>query len=251
MDMNKIKEIDALKTEIAAFQPLKRRKLQELKQYYRVAFTYSSNALEGNSLSEAETKIILEEGIAIGGKLVKDHLEVLGHSDAYDLLLKLAKNHHEITEKDMSKLHKLFYFRIDNKQAGKYRKEQVFITGTDFVPPAPDQLASLMKQFATEIPTLKAKYHPIEFAALMHLKLVTIHPFIDGNGRIVRLIMNLALMQAGYPITIIPVINRMDYINSIQQIQLSKDPIPFVNFISTMVYESAQDYLRMLKALVA
>ncbi len=246
-----MKEVDALKKEIASQQPLKRRKLQELKQYYRVALTYSSNAIEGNSLSDAETKAILEEGIAIGGKLVKEHLEVLGHSDAYDLLYKLTKNHAELTEKDICKLHKLFYFRIDPKLAGKYRKEQVFITGTDFVPPAPDQVSGLMKQFAAEISTLKAKYHSIEFAALLHLKLVTIHPFIDGNGRIARLVMNLALMQAGYPITIIPVINREDYINCIKQIQLNNDPMPFINFISTMVYESANDYLRMLKALAA
>jgi len=251
MFTNKIKEVENLKKEIASFQPLKRRKVQELKQYYRIGLTYSSNAIEGNSLSEAETKIILEDGIAIGGKLVKEHLEVLGHSDAYDVVLKLAKNHSEITERDINKLHKLFYFRIDQKQAGKYRKGQVFITGTDFVPPASDQVPSLMKQFAAEIPTLKAKYHPIEFAALLHLKLVTIHPFIDGNGRIARLAMNLALMQAGYPITIIPVINRMDYINCIKQIQLNNDPIPFINFISAMAYESANDYVRMLKALAA
>jgi len=109
MFTNKIKEVDNLKKEITSFRPLKRRELQELKQYYRIGLTYSSNAIEGNSLTETETKVVLEEGITIGGKLVKEHLEALGHSDAYDSLYKLIK-HSEITEKDICALHKLFYF---------------------------------------------------------------------------------------------------------------------------------------------
>ena len=100
--------------------------------------TYSSNALEGNSLTETETKIVIEEGITIGGKSVRDHMEALGHSEAYDLLFRLAKRQ-EITETDIKELHRLFFYRIDEKQAGKYRKCRVIITGTDFIPPAPDE----------------------------------------------------------------------------------------------------------------
>lgn len=248
MFTNKIKEVDAIKKEIDSFRPLKRREVQELKQYYRIGLTYSSNALEGNSLTETETKVVLEEGITIGGKLIREHFEAFGHSDAYDLVYKLTK-HPEITEKDICALHKLFYFRINPKRAGKYRKEQVFITGTDYVPPAAETIQTAMKQFAAELPVLKAKHHPVEFSALLHLQLVSIHPFIDGNGRTARLTMNLALMQAGYPITIIPVISRVDYINCIKQAQLNKDSAPFINFISTMVYESVQDYARMIKSL--
>ena len=248
MNENKLKKIDELKKEIDSYRPLKKNELDELKAYYRIGLTYSSNAIEGNSLTETETKIVLEEGITIGGKLLKDHLETLGSSDAYDLLYKLVKTP-GITEKDILKLHKLFYFRIDPKQAGKYRKVQVFITGTEFIPPAAQEIPYLMKEFTQEIPTLKEQYHPSEYAALLHLKLVTIHPFIDGNGRCARLLMNLALMHAGYPITIIPPIVRKDYINAIRTAQTSKNNGPFVDFISSMVIEAEYEFLRLVRAL--
>ena len=107
-----------------------------------------------------------------------------------------------------------------------------------------------MKKFVSSIPELRAQYHPIEFAALLHLNLVTIHPFFDGNGRTARLLMNLALLQAGYIITIIPPVLRNDYINTLQQAQLEpKDNTSFVNFISEMVYENMKDYMRMIERL--
>ncbi len=248
MYKNKIKEIDELQKEINQFRPLKKQTLKELQEYYKIGLTYTSNALEGNSLTETETKIILEEGITIGGKLLKDHFEAVGHGEAYDLLYKLAK-HKEIKEKDILNLHKLFYYRINAKWAGKFRKEQVFITGTEFLPPAPDKIPSLMKNFAENIPQLREKYHPVEFAALIHQELVTIHPFVDGNGRTGRLLMNLALLQEEYVITIIPPVLRKEYIDTLKKAQIEpKDNQPFINFISTMVYESQKDYLRLLRA---
>jgi len=244
----KLKKIDELKKEIDSYRPLQKHETEELKVYYRIGLTYTSNALEGNSLTESETKIVLEEGITIGGKLIKDHLEALGSSDAYDLLYKLVKLS-KIEEKDILKLHKLFYFRIDPKQAGKYRKVQVFISGTKFIPPAPKDVPYLMEKFAQEIPKLKKEHHPVEFAALLYLKLVTIHPFIDGNVRTARLLMNLALMQAGYPITFIPPIVRKEYIDSIRTAQTTKKNKHFFDFISTMTIESEQEFLRLIKAL--
>ena len=98
-------------------------------------------------------------------------------------------------------MHRLFYYRIDAKQAGKYRKRRVIITGTDFIPPAPERIPEMMKAFVDRIPDQRAAYQPIQFAAIIHEELVTIHPFIDGNGRAARLLMNLALLQAGYPPT--------------------------------------------------
>lgn len=238
-------KIDTLKKECANRGLLAKRDLQKLKEYYRVKLTYTSNALEGNSLTETETKIVLEEGITIGGKLIKDHLEALGHSDAYDLLWDLARND-DIHERDIKKIHKLFYVRLAPRNAGVYRKHQVYITGTDFVPPAPREIAALMKKFEREIPLLKKKYHPVEYAALLHLRLVTIHPFVDGNGRCARLLMNLVLLQEGYGITIIPPIVRADYINSIKRAQTQNDQQPFINFITTMVYETQKDYMRLI-----
>lgn len=112
MNENILKKIDELKKEIDLYRPLKKHEFAELKAYYRIGLTYTSNALEGNSLTETETKIVLEEGITIGGKLIRDHLEVIGSSDAYDLLYKLVKRS-KIEEKDILKLYKLFYFCID------------------------------------------------------------------------------------------------------------------------------------------
>jgi len=248
MYKEKLKKIDLLQKEINSYRPLAKKELHELKEYFRIGLTYTSNALEGNSLTETETKIVLEEGITIGGKLIKDHLETIGSSDAYDLIYKLAKRTN-IEEKDILNLQKLFYFRIDPKQAGKYRKIQVFISGTEFIPPAAHEIPKLMKKFSQEITTLKEKYHPVEYAALLHLKLVTIHPFVDGNGRTARLLMNLALMQESYPITIIPPIVRREYIDAIKKSQTDNDDNQFINFIASMVYESQKEYIRMLKAL--
>jgi len=245
---NRIKEIDELKKEIDNLRPLEKQDLEQLKEYFRIGLTYSSNALEGNSLTETETKIIIEDGITIGGKSLRDHFEVVGHSKAYDYLFKAAQVN-VITEQDILEFHRFFYYHIDEKNAGQYRKVQVFISGTQFVPPSPDKVPILMKEFSANISELEKDCHPVEYAALLHKEFVEIHPFVDGNGRTARLLMNLALLQHGYCVTIIPPILRSDYIGAIKKSQEIKDDKPFVNFISNMVYESCKDYLRLLEKL--
>lgn len=246
---NKFREIDRIKKEIDNRRPFKSEMLEKIKEYYRIGLTYSSNALEGNSLTETETKIVLEDGITIGGKPLKDHYEAMGHSEAYTYLFELVKNK-QIKGKDILELHRLFYYRIDSKNAGVYRKEKVIITGTKFIPPAPPEIPTLMKKLVSSIPEMREKYHPVEVAALLHKELVTIHPFTDGNGRTARLLMNLVLLQDGYAITIIPPILRNDYIESLKKAQTGeKSNVQFVNFISSMVYESMKDYIRLLDAL--
>lgn len=246
---DRIKEIDELKTQIDKHRPLSKNAIEQLKEYYRIGLTYSSNAIEGNSLTETETKIVIEDGITIGGKPMKDHYEAMGHSEAFSFLYDLAENK-TITEHDILKLHHLFYYRIDEGNAGKYRKVNVLITGSTFRPPAHSEVPELMKKFIDSIPAMRKKYHPVEFSARIHKELVTIHPFIDGNGRAGRLLMNLALLQTGYVITIIPPILRNDYINAIKKTQIEpKSDTPFINFISSMVYESAKEYIRLLKSL--
>src|SRR4030042_7008185 len=173
-----MKEIDGLQKEINKFRPLPRNALKQLRDYYRIELTYSSNALEGNSLTETETKIVLEKGITIGGRPLRDHFEAMGHSEAYDHLYKLSKNR-IITEEDILELHKLFYYRIDQENAGVYRKVPVIITGADFKFPPPSKIKPLMQEFVKDIPSLRRKYHPVEYSALLHLRLAHIHPFID------------------------------------------------------------------------
>ncbi|MBI4595853.1 MAG: Fic family protein [Candidatus Tectomicrobia bacterium] len=247
MFIRKTEEIDALQKGINQFRPLSSHALKQLKEYYRIGLTYTSNALEGNSLTETETRIVLEEGITIGGKPLKDHFEAIGHSEAYDHLYKLAGKA-VITERDLLELHILFYYRIDRESAGVYRKVPVIIAGVDVQFPPPSKIKPLMQAFIKEIPVLKETHHAVEYAALLHLKLVAIHPFIDGNGRIARLLMNLALLQTGYVITLIPPVMRNEYLESLKAGNRG-DNSRFLNLILNLVYESQKEYLRLLRTL--
>ncbi|HAR42793.1 MAG TPA: cell filamentation protein Fic, partial [Bdellovibrionales bacterium] len=208
---NKLEQIDELNNQIKSFRPISKDLLKQIKEYYRIGLTFSSNAIEGNTLTETETKVVLEDGLTIAGKPLKDHYEASGHSEAFDCIYDLGKKK-SITEKDILNIHRLFYYRIDKENAGKYRKVPVVITGTDFVPPVSSKVPGLMKTFIAKIPAMRKKLHPVTFAAKLHEELVNIHPFVDGNGRTARLLMNLALFQEGHTITVIPPILRGDYI---------------------------------------
>lgn len=237
-----LQEIDALQQEINSFRPLNQNLLKLIKEYYRIGLTYSSNALEGNSLTESETKIVLEEGITIGGKPLKDHLEAIGHSDAYNYMLTFVNNK-LITEDEIKYLHKLIYYRIDNENAGVYRKNKAIITGSKYSLPKPEEINNQMKKFVSNIDNIIKEKHPVEAAAIIHKEFVFIHPFIDGNGRTARLLMNLTFLQKGYNIAIIPLVTRREYIESLEKAHTNdKD---FIHFIARMVRETQKDYLRL------
>lgn len=243
--MDKLTRIDEMKTRIDGFRPLDHYMLKQIREYFRIGFTYASNALEGNSLTETETKIVIEDGITIGGKPLRDHYEAIGHSEAYDLLLRIAKKK-EITENQIRGLHRVFFYRIDARQAGKYRRQKVLISGTVFIPPAPELIPGLMADFVGRMPELRSTLHPVEFAAVLHKEFVTIHPFIDGNGRVARLLMNLALIQSGYPIAVIPPVLRKKYLDTLDKTHRGEDG-PFVDFIAGVCCESTKEYLRLLE----
>ena len=249
MYQSRLQEIDNLKAKIDSFRPLSENILKQIKAYFKISFTYTSNAIEGNTLSLSETKIIIEDGITIGGKPVKDHLEVIGQANAYDLLFDIAQNEKDITEQTILKLHHMLYNNIDEAKSGKYRECNVLITGSEYELPKHDKLSELMQEFCAEIPVKKENLHPVEFSAWLHERLVSIHPFIDGNGRTARLIMNLALLQAGYNIITIPPVVRNDYIFGLQEAQLKDNIQPFTNFISEMVLEAQKEYLRIIERL--
>ena len=248
---NKIKEIDKLNKEIDKFRPIEKNLLNQIKEYYRIGLTYSSNAIEGNTLTETETKVVLEDGLTIAGKPLRDHYEATGHSEAYDMVYDLAKKK-TITEKDILKIHKLFYYRIDQENAGHYRKVPVVITGTEYVPPAPSKVPALMKKFVTGISSLRKKYHPVEVAALIHKGLVDIHPFVDGNGRMARLLASLLLYQRDWDFRKIIVLedfynqDRQAYYNALNIVQGNKyhegeDLTPWVEyFIEGFLVEARQ-----------
>ena len=235
---------DDYKAKINALRPLSNEALAQVKEYYKIGLTYASNALEGNTLSLVETKVVLEDGITIGGKPLKDHYETVGHAKAFDEIINLSKNT-TFTENDIKLLHKLFYEKIDNEKAGKYRTSQVIITGSDVELPKPEELDEKMHEFILQLPKLKAELHPVEYAAMVHIIFVNIHPFADGNGRVARLLMNLALLQSGYNIVVIPPVIRADYISAIQKTNNGNNA-DFINFISEMVLESQKEYLKII-----
>lgn len=242
---SKTAQIDILKQKLDQHRPLAPEILQQLKEYFRIGLTYSSNAVEGNTLTESETKVVIEDGITIAGKPVKDTLEAIGHSDAYNEMVRLAQGH-GFTETDVLKLHQLFYHRIDSAHAGNYRTTGVIITGTDYLPPSANQVPQAMAQWIAGLPASYKQYHPVELAARVHLDFVMIHPFVDGNGRVARLLMNLVLLQTGYTIAIIPPIVRADYIAALVDANKG-NATPFINFISAMSYETMKDYLRIVE----
>jgi Fic family protein len=235
------KQIDALQAKINAMRPLSVDQFRIIKEYYRIVLTYTSNAMEGNSLTETETKIVLEDGLTVDGKPLRDHMEALGHSHAYDLLYASAKKI-GFTQEIIKQLHHLFYFRIDESNAGVYRTAKVRISGSAHALPAPDKLESLMQEFIQNYGN-DCTMHPVEWAAKIHKEFVFIHPFIDGNGRVSRLLMNMALLQHGYEIAIIPPVLRREYFNCLEKAHT--DDRPFIEFIARAVKESQQDYLRM------
>jgi Fic family protein len=236
------KKIDLYKTLLDKERPLIGNNLQRIKNYYRIGLTYSSNALEGNSMTISETKVVLEDGITIGGKPLKDFYETIGHSNAYDYMFSL-KNSEKIEEKDIKQLHKLFYKQIDEANAGEYRKENNFITGSQFETTEYKLIDSEMRELALWIKKGRNNFHPVKFAALLHKKIVFIHPFDDGNGRTARLLMNLALIQKGYEIAIIPPILQSEYIELLEKSHTIDKP--FIKFIAERIIETQKDMLRL------
>jgi Fic family protein len=236
-------EVDALQQLINAHYVVNNSLRSQIQEYYRIALTYTSNALEGNSLTETETKIVLEDGLTIGGKPLRDHFEAIGHSDALTFLYTLIDTQ-QITEAAIQRLHHLFYFRIDEANAGVYRKQQVYISGSKYALPAPDKVPELMIQFIKNFAQYRTKHHPVVSAALAHKDFVFIHPYIDGNGRVARLLMNLVLLQEGYSMVIIPPIMRRDYMASLEKAHANDED--FILLIARMVKETMQDYLRLM-----
>ena len=247
MYQNRLREIDELKAKIDSFRPLSEDIVKQIQEYYKIGLTYSSNALEGNTLDLAETKVVIEDGLTINGKPMRDHLETLGHASAFNELLELAKSN-TINEENIKNLHKIFYAKIDSDNAGNYRQKPVIVTGADVNFPLPKELNDKMQEFISKLPQLKQDLHTVEYAAMVHALFVNIHPFIDGNGRVARLIMNLVLLQGGYNITIIPPVVRADYIRALQDSN-HNNYRPFINFISEMVLEAQKEYLRIIERL--
>lgn len=229
---------------IDGFRPFTEETLKSLKSYYKIGLTFSSNALEGNSLTESETKVVIEDGLTIGGKPLRDIYEATGHAKAYDYIYEIVNNK-SLKSEDILELHRLFYENIDSKKAGKYREEQVFISGSQYKVTSPQDIEKEMTEFLSWFNKNEKAINPIIFAALTHLKFVFIHPFVDGNGRVARLLMNLSLLRNAYTIAIIPPILRSEYISLLEKSHYEEKE--FIDFIAQRVIQTQLELIRILK----
>jgi Fic family protein len=190
--------------------------------------------------------VVIEEGITIGGKSVRDHLEALGHAQAHDHIYSLLDR--KISEEDVLQLHRLFFSKIDSENAGQFRKSNVIITGTDFVPPDYQKIPNLMKRYISKFNKKTGTEHPLIQAADLHAEFESIHPFVDGNGRIGRLLLSLIIIKQGYCPVVIPPVRRVEYIQAMQKAN-KKDLGLLRKLICSVVYEELKSLKRILKKL--
>ena len=240
----KYKKADENNRLLSAYKPLPLETLKSLREYYRVGLTYTSNALEGNSLTESETKVVIEDGLTIEGKPLRDHYEAVGHAKAYDYVYQITEKE-GLTEEDILNLHRLFYQQIDAEKAGQYRHVKVYISGSRYAVAAVSKIPGEMQKLVKWYNDNEKKLHPIELAATLHQRFVFIHPFVDGNGRVARLLMNLALLRNGFTIAIIPAILRHEYIYSLETAHTR--PEVFTDFIADRVIATQLDLLRLMR----
>ncbi len=228
-------------------RPLPKSAVQKLREKFQIEMTYNSNAIEGNSLTLKETFLVINEGITIKGKPLKDHLEAKDHQAAleylYDLVDKDKK--HTISEMLIRNLHQIIIQETDKEWAGRYRNANVIIGGAKHTPPNALQVPQKMRDLITWLNAQKNKTNIIELSALLHHKLVHIHPFFDGNGRTSRLAMNLLLMQAGYPLVIILKNDRKKYYDVLDKADSDKYE-PLIKFIAQSIERSLDIYLKTL-----
>ncbi|UZE92846.1 MAG: Fic family protein [Methanosarcinales archaeon] len=223
-------------------RPLPKDVVKKLREELRLLHTYHSNAIEGNTLTLQETKLILEQGITVGGKSLHEHLEATNTADAYKFIEELAKGKRHIAHETVQEIHAIVTRGILTEQ-GKYRIANVRIVGAIKTPPDYTKVAKLMEGVFEMLK--KSKHDSISTAALLHHGIVAIHPFIDGNGRVARLVTNLYLVQHGYPPIVLRREDRKKYYKMLKRADLG-DPKPFVNFIAKAVDESLSFYLSAL-----
>lgn len=242
MDLHKL---DSLKQKLDSFRPLPPEIVSNLHEDLVVRWTYHSNAIEGNTLTLKETKVALE-GITIGGKTMREHLEAINHREAILFVEELVKENEHLTEWQIKSIHQLILKNIDDKNAGVYRKTNVIISGADHLPPDALHVESDMQHFINRYQTEGSSLHPVERAARVHADFVKIHPFVDGNGRTSRLLMNLELMKSGFPPVVLSVENRLAYYETLDIAHTKSDYDPFLKLIINSVESGFKPYWHAL-----
>lgn len=220
--------------------------LQRLKERIAIEWTYNSNAIEGSSLTLKETQLAIEAGLTIKGKPLREHLEAVNHKEAIDYVGALVEGKKLPSTEVACEIHRLILTRIDDENAGRYRNVNVRITGSTYLPPDSRKVPRLMKVFDNWLRTAPKKLNPVDYASLAHFKLVDIHPFVDGNGRTARLLMNLILMKEGFPPTVILNSERGKYYDVLETAH-RQNYQPFVNFVGRSLERSLVVWLQSVE----
>ena len=237
--------IDEKKDIIDSHRPFSQNMTIQLRDKLIIEWTYNSNAIEGNTLTLSETKVVLENGITIKGKPLKDHLEIINHKEAIEYIEDLVSKKVKLSEYDIKSVHYLILKEIDSTNAGKYRNENVFISGAKHVPPIYMNVPYEMQKMIEKYQIWK-DLHPVVRACFLHGEFVKIHPFIDGNGRTARLLLNFELIQSGYPPIVIKIENRADYYDALDKAHTTNDYTDFIRMIVDLVNESEDSYLYLI-----
>ena len=238
-------EIDRLKSLLDSLRPLPEHTVRTLHEQQVLEWTYHSNAIEGNTLTLKETKVVLE-GITIGGKPLREHFEVINHKEAIDYVEAIVQNQEALSEWQIKSIHHLVLKNIDDRNAGQYRQENVVIAGAEHLPPdyikVPEAMAGLIAWYRGS-----SELHPVECAARLHVDFVGIHPFVDGNGRTSRLLMNFELMRRGFLPVIIPVENRLAYYDALDTAHTRGDYGLFIELVANLEQATLERYLRIVQ----
>jgi Fic family protein len=242
LDPRLLARIERKKAKLDSLRPLPSAAVHRLNEQLTVEWIYNSNAIEGSTLTLRETQLILETGLTIGGKSLREHFEVINHKDAIQYVEKLAGQTEPVTPFHVRQIHKLVLAHIDDENAGQYRRTQVSIAGAAFIPPPAWEIPQRMSEWESWLGEAETGLHPVICAALAHHKLVAIHPFIDGNGRTARLVMNLLLFRSGYPPTVLLQANRRGYYRALMQADAGQ-ATPLANLVGRAVERSLNLYL--------
>jgi len=237
LDPNLLSRINKKKVLYDVLLPLSSVANEDIKSRIKLEWIYNSNAIEGNTLSLRETKQVLETGITIGKKSLREHLEVINHRDAIEYVERLSQQAAIPKISQVRQIHMLLLKGIDDHNAGMYRQTRVRILGAQHIPPDYPKVPRYMQSWASWLRRAGKKLHPIELAAVAHYRFVAIHPFIDGNGRTARLIMNLLLQQHGYPAAVILNKYKSQYYQVLSQAECGTIE-PLVNYVGRAVENS-------------
>ncbi|MBO5349338.1 MAG: Fic family protein [Clostridia bacterium] len=219
--------------------------LEKISKAFDIDFTYNSTTIEGNTLTLIETKTLLEDKIAIGGKKLREIYEVLNHNKAFDYVKDCIEQKEELDEDKIKDIHELLTENI--MQGGIYRSTDVIITGAKHTPPTPNEMYKQLRFFYTDLQENKSKMNAIELAAWTHAEFVKIHPFPDGNGRTSRLIMNFQLMKKSFLPISIKAEDRLEYYNALDIYATTGDLKPFICLIENLEENRLDEINRIIK----